>query len=322
MKNALSISKDLDFRLALMFLLTLALSFFLIYRIRIGVDIADLWKVLAQLNSSNIIGLSLAVLLLIPNWLLEAIKLRYLLHQHRPVALGSCLSSVLTGVTLGLVTPARLGEYGGRILAFDQQRRSEVLGSTLITSLCQMAISLLLGAVSAVILLRAHQWISNKWVLAGAILGIMLMIAAMAYLPTILGYATQLPWSKPKDISKGWLDGITRKGIATVLGFSTLRYIVYTVQFLLVLVVLGAGVPIGTLLLHIPLIFLLQTLMPLPPIASLLGRAGAAVIVLSPLGLSDVHILTASALIWVINLVFPAFVGLGLIWKLVSHRGK
>ncbi len=322
MKEALTIKKPLDFRKGMVFLLTLALSIFLIHRIRAGIDIAELCDVLAQLKRADIIGLSVAVLLLIPNWILEAIKLKYLLQEHKPVTLVSCLSSVLTGLTLGMVTPARLGEYGGRILAFDRQRRADVLRSTLMTSLSQMTVTLLFGALSAIIVLRNYALINSQWILISAGVGILLMIAIFAYLPSILSYAMQLPWYKKKDVKKDWLETITRKVVVTIICFSALRYVVYTIQFLLILVVLGTEVSVGILLCHIPLIFLLQTLMPLPPIASLLSRASAAVVVLSSLGLSDAYILTASGLIWVINLVLPAFVGLGLIWKLVSRKGK
>ena len=62
--------------------------------------------------------------------------------------------------------------------------------------------------------------------------------------------------------------------------------------------------------------------MPLPPITSLVGRVSAAVVILTHLGPSDFVILTASSLVWVINLVIPAFLGLGLLWMALIDKSQ
>ena len=64
--------------------------------------------------------------------------------------------------------------------------------------------------------------------------------------------------------------------LAIVLGFSLLRYTVYSVQYLLLLRFFGIDLPMLHGLASIGTIFLIQTSVPLPPISGLLVRGEVA----------------------------------------------
>ena len=290
------------------------------YRIFKGIEVYELRSLLRNLSYSKLILLGIAMMLLIPNWLLETYKLKWvLMQQSKSAPFFTCLKGVLTGVTLGIVTPARLGEYAGRMMAFSKERRTMIAGATMVTSLCQMAVTLFIGALCALALFRDYQYLEQGWVWMGVILSFASIILGLLYWPALLRSLDNFSIIKTK-LNGSFVPNISRLGMTRVLGLSCLRYFVYTIQFLLVLMAIGVETPPGYLLLHLPLIFFLQTLLPLPPITSFVGRASVAVVVLSQLGLSDLYILTASSMIWVINLVIPAFLGLGLIWWLSFSR--
>ena len=298
--------------------MAVCLSLFLIHRITTGIDIVEIGSLWKGLDRYRLGWLLLATLLLIPNWVLEAVKLRLVLSQGRSgeTSFIICFKSVLSGVTLGIVTPARLGEYGGRMITFPKRKRAQVVGSTLVTSLSQTIVTIGVGLICSLVLLEEYQFLKIEWIGIISFVSVGTLIVGLICLPSLVQGISRLRFFK--DLDKTSAFDLSRSRLVKVLGISFLRYSVYALQFLLVLKALGVELTVLGLLLHIPLIFLLQTLMPLPPITSLVGRASAAIVVLSQLGLSDFVILSASSVLWVINLVIPAFLGLGLIWRAVT----
>ena len=58
----------------------------------------------------------LVIVLVFVNWGFEAKKWKLLITPIQKMSFFTAFKSVLTGVTLSLNTPNRIGEYGGRIL--------------------------------------------------------------------------------------------------------------------------------------------------------------------------------------------------------------
>jgi len=302
-------------------ILTLCLLAFLVQRILSHSDLQELWTGL-------LIGgftikwpmLVLAVLMVLPNWVLEAMKLKVLMSPGLSITLGACVKSVVSGVSLGIVTPARLGEYGGRALSFPKERRAEVVSSTFITSLGQSVVTFLIGSLSCLVLLPKLSEANIPIEFVVKLVGAFMMALSLTFF-----FKLQIKeWLKSQRFYKRlqplFSSQISQGSLLKVLGLSLLRYGVYLIQFVLVLHALGVEVGALELLKYLPVVFLLQTMIPLPPISGLVGRATAAVLVLGLLDIADLTILSASALLWVINLVLPAFVGLGFLWRSTSFK--
>ena len=56
------------------------------------------------------------------NWGFEAKKWQVLLKPLQPINFFTAFKSVLSGVTLSINTPNRIGEYGGRILYIRKEK--------------------------------------------------------------------------------------------------------------------------------------------------------------------------------------------------------
>src|SRR5690606_10186722 len=103
--------------IAIKLALVMAFGSFVAKRFAGHEDIAGLWEAfLNNLTSGPSMLLLLTACALMPfNWLTETLKWTTLL---KPVTLPwrRALAGILSGVTLSLFTPNRIGEYGGRIL--------------------------------------------------------------------------------------------------------------------------------------------------------------------------------------------------------------
>jgi len=111
-------------KLNILFKLIIAsLLFYVIYRqIFSRADAANLiLSFKTQLREGNIMYLLLCFLLMPINWILESLKWQTLSKKFEHQNLSNSIKTVLGGVVCSLFSPARIGEYGGRIQPrFDQ----------------------------------------------------------------------------------------------------------------------------------------------------------------------------------------------------------
>lgn len=82
------------------------------------------------------------------NWLLEAFKWQLLGRKLQPLSFGRALSSVLYGVSLGMITPKRSGEVAGRVLALEPGKRWKGVLVHTAGGLTQLGVTLVAGILS------------------------------------------------------------------------------------------------------------------------------------------------------------------------------
>lgn len=311
--------------------LLLLLLYVLVTRLFVDNNVKLLFSdLLNRLHTGNF-SLLLIVLLLMPiNWMMEVQKL-YELYEG-DMERSRCIRSILCGISVGVVTPARLGEYVGRLLVVKEQERGRTVVATFLMSLSQLAVTLGVGTVALFFLLWEHPFLKEvtSWEFhslipaSGGKFFIATLVVGLAGIAIL-----SLSWSRVKSrFYENKFGQNLKAALASPPSFATLsrilllsgvRYLIYLSQYVVIFLVLGVEQSVSNLALHIALIFLVQSLVPLPPIASLVSRSSVAVLVLAPLGINEIVIVTASVAIWVINLMIPAFCGLGIILKLKSE---
>jgi hypothetical protein len=85
----------------------------------------------------------------------------------------------------------------------------------------------------------------------------------------------------------------------------------------------GFEAPVGSAILAILIIYLLQTGIPLPPSTGLLARGNIALFIFGFLGAMETNataVLAATFSLWIINVVLPAVLGAFFITKLGWNR--
>ena len=90
------------------------------------VDILD-WESLSEVIISNFLIFMTVVALVPVNWGIEALKWKWALINTQTLSWSSSIKSVLTGVTLSIATPNGVGDYGGRMINIDKDKRSQAL---------------------------------------------------------------------------------------------------------------------------------------------------------------------------------------------------
>ena len=297
-------------------LLLLALVGYVLYdQIVLNKDMATIkYQLQKGLEGSNWIYLVGCVLLMPINWLIESVKWRMLILPWKNLTKIDAMKAIYAGISVGLVTPARIGEYGGRLLLIDGEDRIKSIPATLISSIAQNISNIIGGYIGALIFCYCYFSFNRFVYIAGSILGLLVIIMLCALFFNI---------SKLKldGLNRWWLGKLLNKQahiisqydrpiLKRVLTLSYLRYLIYCTQYVLILDFLGLELSLLAAFSGVAVIYLFQSGIPLPPILSVIARGELAIVIWSLFTANVGGILVATFGLWVINLVFPALLGL------------
>lgn len=256
--------------------------------------------------------LLLSVALLAPaNWMLEAIKWKMLLQKIQPVSPGKAFSSTLTGIAFSIVTPNKIGDFAGRILYIDDKNKLRAAIAVLISNLSQTIVTYLFGIAGLIYFNIAHPGNWQMLTLAGALVSSVLLVFIYLRIDLIAGWAEKRPWLRKVIISIRILKRYSKTDLLQLLAVSFIRFCVYTLQFLLLANVLGAGVPWASGFLVSGLMFWMITVIPSIFLADLGVRGFVAGLLFTDTAIAtnSMAILAGSYLIWLLNLILPAIIG-------------
>ena len=185
------------------------------------------------------IELLIFALLLMPlNWIIESVKWQALLKEIERISLKDALRGILIGITFGMATPNRVGEYVGRSIILKKNNRIKGSLATMLGSWSQVLVTLILGQIGWIILFDNIHIFSNlahKPILVFGLIGLMILMLLIFYNLTWL--KKLLVWL---SINQRYVDEIkflirfSNIELTQVLLLSFSRYIIFTTQYIIV----------------------------------------------------------------------------------------
>lgn len=283
------------------------------------------WKDLYLSWKSGSTLLIVLIVLLAPlNWALEAVKWHLMARKIEPISFLRALCAVLTGIAFSLVTPNKIGDFAGRILYLKEKGRLRGIIATLVGNWAHLIVTFVMG-ISGLIYFNLNypgNWqkitLVSASVLLAALLFFYFRVERLAYL------AERARWMRKLVVALRILKRYSRKDLLSYLGLSLLRFSVYTLQFLLLINVLGAGIPWFSGFLLAALMFWMIAAIPSVFITDIGVRGFVAGLLFTQTGISDnaLAILAGSYFIWLLNLVLPAIFGSFLLLTLRRRKTR
>jgi len=263
-----------------------------------------------QRFSRGNIALIGAVILLMPlNWSLEAIKWKLLLKHSAHVTLREAMRSVLGGLSIGFATPARVGEFAGRVVFLHSDERVDGIYLSAIGGLAQSIVTFL----TALFMLRFYAGNSDAFFsaysyVAFAVLALMMVAVYISFEGVVTWLREHVGLFEKYVIDTGKTPHRNDKWL--VLGTSMMRYSVYVLQYYLLLRFIGMDRGIFEMIAGISLVLFLQSVSPLMPVTDMTVRGGMALAVFN-IYKNDmsVGIFMVPVMLWAINLLIPAIIG-------------
>lgn len=272
---------------------------------------------------SLLLLLSVTVLTFL-NWLLEALKWRKLAQRFEEVSLRRAYAGVLFGISLGMVTPRRAGEFAGRVLVLkpENQLRGMVINTA--GSFSQFLVTLLLGhvGVALAILGKASNFEASRegQLLLFSGIALLLSVLLVLFAKRILAWLRQKPWFPQRLKIVEVVMTLTRKEMAVLFSLSLLRYVIFITQFHLLLDLLGLQLMFHETFMALSIIYLIMAGIPASGLAEAGIRGSVALLVftlylghkLAGLPAVDLTIISATLMLWLVNLALPGLLGAGL----------
>lgn len=270
-----------------------------------------------NLSRKNIIRLIFVFVLMLLNWFIEILKWKILVGKIRKISWLKAIKGILFGITFSLFTPNRIGEFGGRVLAFRTNRMPAFV-ATLVGSYSQIVMNLSLGSTALMLYLL---WFSEMDFFIKAVFGffyflLIVSISIIYYnLELVNGFLLKIPFlNKLKshfEIIKSY-DNATLFKLQLLSG---MRYLIYSIQYLMLIHFFG--VKIGNLdgLILVSCIFFVQTILPSLAILDIALRSAIAIFFLENFTNSALGVGIATFGLWVINLIIPGILGAFAAWQ-------
>lgn len=285
--------------------------------------LVEQWQAMAQYNAILTYSLIITVTLLsMLNYLVEARRWQFLLQHTLSISLLAALQSVLAGTSLGIITPNRVGEFGGRVLTLPQQQAKAALIMA-VGQLAQLIVTLGASAIGFVYYMYKQPLLpiwTIQVIIAGSIV-IWFLLVAVYYCGIV--YLPKAVWLKHWTTVKDTLQQYTKKELQIILLWSLLRWMIYVVQYVLLLVAFGIEADCVTMIGMVCSSYFAQTLLPTFGLAEIGIRGNVAVFFAQTFSTSPHSaVLLASIMLWCLNLGVPALLGWVFLSKFNTAKNK
>ncbi len=261
------------------------------------------------------------------NWWIEALKWRYLVSKVERISTSTAIRSLLAGLNLAIFTPARIGEYGGRILYLRPENRKKGTLCMLVGNTSQMVVTLLVG------LTGCFLWIKN--VLQPTFLIILLsgLLSMSICLLTLWMYfnirsleaiSQKIVFLNNYLSTFKVLKEFSRKELLFSIIFSLGRYIVFSNQYIILLASLIGLPSYLNCFTALSCVFMAQSIIPSFILADLGIRGAISLFFIGTvLGKRNIFAILASTFyIWLINIIIPAIIGIYFVLKVKNPFGR
>lgn len=294
------------------------LSWDVYHQITTEQSIALQWQIFLKIIAGKGYSSLLVVLILmLIQWMMEAIKWKLLLKDLVNIKLSKAFRTILSGITVSVVTPNRLGEFAGRVVHLPNGTRVEGTAFTFMGNLAQLIVTCLLGAACLYI---GYDQLKLQLNAAESIytIDLLLILSPIATIILLLVYFSSSwilrklgHWKLLSSFSDHLfiLSKTSGKRLAYVLFLSFIRYGIFVFQYLIVFRFVGLGNNMLEMSIGVSVMLLWLSIVPTFSFMEMGVRWQFALLLFPVMGAIPLAIPIAVTIIWLVNFILPAFLG-------------
>lgn len=296
------------------------LSYSIYNQIEHQADVQQSWNmILAAFYEHDSWKLYTVIGLMLVNWGIEARKWQLQIKGIESISFMSAFRAILAGQALGFNTVNRIGESAGRAAFLHNGNRIRGVVLSFVGSMAQIIVTFTMGAVSLwymrMYILEGPQQLqglSAFW-LDGLIyviaIGIILFTLAYFRLAGLIELLEKIPLVAKKRFFVEKLEDFHWKELTRILLLSFERYLVFIVQYVLLLDMFHVQVNWLDAAALVGVMFLVLAIVPTIALAELGFRGKVSLLLFGVVSSNSVGIIATAAGIWLINLILPAIAG-------------
>jgi hypothetical protein len=301
-------------------LLVLAFTFIYHQYLQKDSNLNEFKDLVSQLDHTHVgIIMGIVVLLMLVNWVLEALKWQYLTRKLLPISLWKAIEGVFSGLTWAIFTPNRIGEYGGRIMFLPPRKRIHGVFSMAVGSFGQNVITNVLGTIALMWFIFTYQQL-DPWLFFAisclASVFITLFLVLYFNIKWLVWLLNRISFFKKFHRFFDVMGQYKFAELVNIMGFCLTRFFVFSFQYYLVIHLLIPGIPLFVVLMLVFIVLFIQSALPSLDLLDVAIRSTAAATFFAYVTDQQIAVIAAFTSIWLINLIIPAILGSVFIFKL------
>ncbi len=279
-------------------------------------DLEKAWYGIKETFGSTMIwNLVFAVLLMLLNWSVEAVKWKLSVKKIQEVSFLKSFQAILSGISFSVSTPNRIGEYLGRVLYMNEGNRLKTISITIVCSISQLLITLLMGCAGLFLLgptISEKQLITPMWmevIRYGVVAVIILLTLFYFRLPGLVKWVEKFPGNKKFGFLVNALEEFNATLLVKLLSLSMLRFFVFIIQYYLLFRLFNVELVWWQVFWTVSISFLVMAVIPTITLIELVQRGKVVATIVGIYSANELGMNLATAGIWFINLILPAIAG-------------
>lgn len=284
------------------------------------INFIDYDQIISAINEANLLMIGLVLILGVVNIGLQYIKWRITCNEVLEVKDNSKIfRSLFFGFSAGIITPLRIGEYFGRGIEFRDKSLVQVTVATLVDKFFPLLMVASIGSVSSLLFIYYYHNVSIYLVLS-----LFVLIFSFFYLLLMLlvsnRFWNNLLFSRLNTSSRvrSFLDklkifeNLDKRYFYKMIVISFLFYSCFLIQYALLAMAFSNHFNFINYLWAANLIMFSKTIIPPVSVGELGIREGVSIYFLTQMGESASVGFNASIFLFIINLLIPALIGVGM----------
>ncbi len=263
--------------------------------------------------------LMLVLILMFVNWGIEALKWKQLLSKTQQLSFVQSFKAILAGCTVSLITPNRIGEFGGRLIYVENQHKIKAIALSILGSVTQLFVTFLLGLIGLIFLKSESsvsaanstilQFLSSDFLMGLTVIATLALVLLLFQSSLLINFFSRFPLLLKRLKFLSSMERIAKKDMLRLFLLSLFRYMTFILQYLLMLRLMNVQIELSIGISLIAVFYLFMAIAPTIGFIELPVRATAGVVIFGLFSSNILGIQVAMFGIWLINLVIPALMG-------------
>ncbi|WP_196890979.1 lysylphosphatidylglycerol synthase transmembrane domain-containing protein [Aureivirga marina] len=228
------------------------------------------------------------------NWFFEFKKWKFLVKDIKEISFFESVKQSLASLTISIITPNRIGEYGAKALFYKKENQKQILFLNFLGNFSQLIITIIFGCIGLFFIWKTFPDFFQ--VFDFSILGILIFV--------FLLIIAILIWKKDKIPT--FLN--TKKFYRTS-SFALLRYLFFSHQFYFFLQFFAVEITYFEAMISISSMYLISSIIPSIAIFDWVLKGSIAVLIFTFFKVESLAIITVSFLMWFLNFAIPTIIG-------------
>jgi hypothetical protein len=285
-------------------------------------DLIQFKTLIHNLNANHVIvTLFFVSVLMLLNWFIEALKWQYVTRKLIDISPWQAIESVFCGLTWAIITPNRIGEYGGRIMYLPNRKRIHGFFAMVIAGFSQNLVTNILGLTGVLWFIYNYMfnYVGNLYFACIVVFVVVFLFFFLLFYFNI-GLMVKL-LNRVKFIKKyhrffSIMERYHTSELLNILWFSVSRFAVFTLQYYLLIHLLLPQIPAFSIVMMVFTFLIIQSALPSLDIFDVGVRSLTATQLFAYITSQQLAVVACVSLIWLINLIIPAVIGCFFVLKL------